>query len=801
MNAIVKITSKAESMSPNSVSSDRVQKLKEAVQAEINGACIERPMLWTAYHQDKANKNKPSNIKMAEAVRYVLNNKTVRIYPDELIVGNFTSKRVAGFCYPEMLGLGPMAEVFTMPTRKVNPLQISFKDQLKLFSKIPFWLNNNTVAKAFDNLGDKLRFAKEQGEALQYQIYEAGGISHMTPNYEKIIKVGAQGIIDEVCTLEATTTEADKLEFYQAVKTAMQGLAEFGERYAAEASVMAEQEHDAQRKAELLKLAEVCARVPRYGARTFYEAVQSMTLAHIAIFMETFGETTCPGRIDQLLNPFYERDLQAGRIDRLQAKEILGAFCVKLCETIPMHPAVGTSTLGGLTSWEVVTVGGQDKDGNDATNELSFVLLELADELRMRQPNFHVRIHKNTPKAFYDEVIRINFGAGSAPAMYNDEIIIESMQNIGYSLEDARNYVAIGCVEPTAPGKTLASTDAAMYNMPLAVEMALNEGRQFGSRRQIGAKTPPISEMKSMDDVVAAYDTQVKHQLAKLRRDLEAAELFHAKHHPTPLSSSFLEGCVESGVCSTRGGAVYNFSGIQGCGMAATADSLRAIEKAVFQDAWISLEDLVDQLKNNLSDEKIFTKLNAIDKFGNDIKEADDWMIWVGKHYADQIRALGKNTRGGNHNAGVYSNTSHTHFGGLVGALPNGRRKGETFASGLAPENGADKRGTTALLNSMNKIDYKNFANGINFNIKLDASSYECDDGKSALGAMYKVYFKRMGMQIQANMLDPKILIEARDNPELHPNLLIRVSGYSAYFNDLSPEMQDEVISRSSNAA
>lgn len=803
MNALVKITKQDASEIDTTESSrkNRVQALKEAVQAETNGACIERPMLWTEYHRDKANKGKSANITMAEAVRYVLNKKTVRIYPDELIVGNFTSKRVAGFVYPEMHGLNPMSEVFTMNSRKVNPLEISFKDQVRLFSTIPTWLNNNSAVKAFDNWKDRIRFSLEQNEALQYQIYEAGGISHIAPNYEKIIRVGAQGIIDEVNQNLKTTSDPQKIEFYEAVKISMKGLAEFGERYAFEAIDMASKESDPVRRAELEKIASVCARVPRHGARNFYEAVQSMTLAHISIFMETFGETTCPGRIDQFLNPYYEKDLEKGLITSAEAKEILGAFCVKLCETIPMHGDTGTRTLGGLTSWEVVTIGGQDKDGNDATNELSFMLLELADELRMRQPNFHVRIHENTPKAFYDEVIRINFGAGSAPAMYNDELIIESMINVGYSLEDARNYVAIGCVEPTAPGKTLASTDAAMYNMPLAVEMALNEGKQFGSRKQIGAKTPPVSEMKTMEDFVNAYDTQVMHQLTKLRRDLEAVEKFHAKHHPTPLSSALLEGCVETGVCSTRGGAVYNFSGIQGCGMAATADSLRAIEKAVFQDQWISFEALVDQLKNNLSDEKIYTRLNAIDKFGNDIKEADDWMVWVGRHYSNAIKALGKNTRGGNHNAGVYSNTSHTHFGSLVGALPNGRRKGETFASGLAPENGADKCGTTALLNSMNKIDYKQFANGINFNIKLDASSYECDDGKSALTSMYKVYFKREGMQIQANMLDPKILIEARDNPELHPNLLIRVSGYSAYFNDLSPEMQDEVITRSSNAA
>ena len=780
--------------------SERAQKLKRAVQAQTNAACIERPMLWTEYFRNKQHLRQPVNQQIAEAVRYVLNQKSIRIYDDELIVGNFTRKRVAGFCYPELTGISAMAEVFGMPKRQLNPLQISLKDRFKLFSAIPFWFKNNTVSKAFPKLKDQLRFAKEQSEALQYQVYEAGGLAHLAPNYEKIIRVGAQGIIDEVVQQEKRTHDRDKLNFFHAVKVAMTGLAEFGERYSILASEMALEESDPKRAEELLAIASVCSRVPRHGATNFYEAVQSMALAHIAIFMESVGETICPGRIDQFLYPYYQRDLAEGRISREKAKDILGAFCVKLCETIPMHPDIVSRTLGGLASWEVITIGGQDKQGNDATNELSYILLELADELRMRQPNFHVRIHENTPKAFYDEVIRINFGAGSAPAMYNDELIIETMLRVGYSLEDARNYVAIGCVEPTAPGKTVGSTDCAMFNMPLAVEMALNQGRQFGSKKQIGVQTPAITEMNSMQDVLAAYDTQVKHQLAKLRRDIEAVELFHANHHPTPLTSALLEGCVESGTCSTQGGAVYNFTGIQGCGMAAVADSLRAIEKAVFEDGWLSLSELVAHLETNLSDEKVYTRLKRIDKFGNDIDSADRWMLWVSEHYSEAVQALGSNTRGGTHNAGVYSNTSHTHFGSLVGALPNGRRKGESFASGFAPENGADQQGSTALLNSMNKVDFRNFANGINFNIKLDAASYDCAEGKHALASMYKVYFKRHGMQVQANMLDPKMLIEARDNPELHPNLLVRVSGYSAYFNDLSVDMQNEIIARSSNA-
>jgi len=594
----------------------RVARLKKAVDEATYGGCIERAVLWSEYYMDEANDGKSTAVQIAEATRHVLANKTVKIYPDELIVGNFTAKRVAGICYPELGGLGIMIGVDKLPTRKVNPLEISEDEQAKLQSYIPFWMDKNMVYLAFDGQEEQMRFVKEQIEALQYQLYEAGGIAHLAPGYEKVIKLGAEGIIAEVEAFEAQTNDPSKLDFYQSVKISMNALAEFGDRYATEARRLAEAEADPQRKLDLERIAEVCARVPRYGATSFYEAVQSMTLTHIAIFQETIGETTCPGRVDQFLNSYYEEDLAAGRISRQEAKDILGAFCVKLCETIPMYSDELTSMLGGLTSWEVVTIGGQDSEGNDATNELSFILLELADELRMRQPNFHVRLHENTPKAFYDEVIRVNFGPGSAPAMYNDE------------------------TKPTAPGKTLGSTDAGMYNMALALEMALNEGCQFGSDRQIGVKTPPVSSMKSMDDVLDAYKVQVKHQLGKLHADLQKCEQFHAKYHPTPITSATLEGCLEQGVCSTQGGAKYNFSGIQGTGMAVVADSLGAIESAVFEDKWLTLEELVAHLKDNLSDEVVRTRLKGIDKFGNDIPKADAWMKWVGvlQHFPHPLR-------------------------------------------------------------------------------------------------------------------------------------------------------------------
>ncbi|MEZ4579980.1 MAG: pyruvate formate lyase family protein, partial [Desulfobacterales bacterium] len=249
-----------------------------------------------------------------------------------------------------------------------------------------------------------------------------------------------------------------------------------------------------------------------------------MMFAHIALFRKVWARPSAPGRVDQILYPYYQKDIAKGRITREKAKEILAAFCIKLCETVPPHPEIADKTLGGLPSYQVITVGGVDDQGNDATNELSYILLELMDELRMRQPNFHVRIHANTPKDFYDEVIRINTGTGGAPAMFNDEIIIKTMASAGYSLTDARNYVAIGCVEPTAQGKTLGSTDAAIINLPLALEMALNQGKSFGSRLRIGAKTKPVSQMASMADISKAYEKQVKHQMDKLLFDLQTIE-------------------------------------------------------------------------------------------------------------------------------------------------------------------------------------------------------------------------------------------------------------------------------------
>jgi formate C-acetyltransferase len=636
-------------------------------------------------------------------------------------------------------------------------------------------------------------------KADQYQIYETGGIAHLTPNHEKLLAVGLEGYIKELQAYQEKAPTQAQRDFYRAAGIAADGLIAFADRYAALAESKAGTESDPGRRADLESIARACRQVPRRGARNFHEAVQSMLLTHIALFQESMGESVCLGRVDRILFPYYQKDLAEGRLTRAQAKEILAAFCIKLNETVPAFPDILVRTLGGMTSYQVVTIGGMDENGDDATNDLSYILLELMDELRLRQPNAHIRVHQGTPRAFFDRIVRVTAGNGSAPALYNDETIIAAMLKAGYTLADARNYVAIGCVEPTSQAKTLGSTDAAILNLPLALELALNQGRPFGSRRRLGARTPPVSKMKSMADVTAAYRIQLRRQLGKLWADLQAVERAHAAFHPTPLTSLLIDGCLEKGKCSTAGGAVYNFSGIQGVGMTTVGDSLYALEKVVFTDRTMGLAALVEQLRQGLADEKTRVTLRRLEKFGNDDPAADRWTRFVLDDYVDAVTALGSNTRGGPYTAGIYSNTTHVHFAKFVGALPNGRRRGEPFASGMAPENGMDRRGPTALVNSMNRLDFTRVANGINFNIKFNAVNMKDEAGRNALGSIFRVYFDRGGMQVQANMLDPKTLMDARDNPSLHPYLLVRVSGYSAYFNDLSPQMKDEIIARSFN--
>ncbi len=792
-------TNKIDSGNGDKADHERLTRLKQAVEMSCPGVCPERALSWTRYFRSGKNRKKHRHIQAAEALNQVLMDKTITVYPDEIVVGNYSSRRVGGAIYPELHGLPVLMDIATLSSRKVNPMEIAPGDFFKLLSVIPFWLFRFVGMRVYNTPVKKIRFILDQLKAHYYLINESGGISHIAPDYETLITMGTRGIARKAETLQKTVSKgSDAWFFHQAVIIAGNSLAAFGKRYADHALSMASHESNTKRKKELLEISKVCRNVPENPASTFREAVQSLFFAQIALNLESLDNAISPGRMDQYLYPFYQRDIAGGTLTRARAKEILAAFAIKTSEIVPVFSAHLTNFHGGLFNGQVVTVGGVDPKGVDAVNELSMIFLEIMEQYPMRQPNWHARIHSGSGADYRQALSAMLAKAVNSPALYNDDAIIPTLLNHGYSLVHSRDYTGVGCVEPVSQGRSFASTDAALFNLPIILELALNQGRRFNTSLRSGVRTAHVAEMHSMAQVKRAFEIQLQDKLSRLINDLKAVETANRKYHPTPLTSMLIKGCLESGRCSTAGGALYNFSGIQCVGPADTGDALYAINQAVFVNHWVSLENLVAFLKSGMKDPGLLAKLRQLDKFGNDNPDADQWTRYVVEQFS---RVLGQsmNTRGGRYVTGLYSVTAHEYFGRITGCLPSGRRQGDPFASGISPANGADKNGPTAMLNSVTRLDYFLIANGINLNLRFDAHTLRGKTGQKALTDLIKTYFRKGGPQAQINVLDPDELEKARANPSLYPNLIVRVSGYSARFNDLSSAMKDEIIHRTRN--
>ncbi|MBI2058240.1 MAG: formate acetyltransferase [Nitrospirae bacterium] len=775
----------------------RVRRLHEEVRGSSPALCGERAFLVTRYFRTLADPKDPVILQKAGALEYILGHKAIHIYPQELLVGNFTSFRVGGQLFPELHGVAMMEDLFRFPKRKVNPLQISRAARRRLLTEVlPYWISRIMMTKAHP-FPRSLPFLAEMGDPTSYLINEVAGISHFVPDYAGLVNRGTAGYREEAEKRRAAAGIGPREEyFWRAVVGVCDALDGFAERYRSAAFAQAQHESNPTRRAEINGIAEICRKVPRGPATTFHEALQSILFAQIALNLESLDNSVCPGRLDQILHPFYEADLKAGRLDREGAFELLGCFAVKLCEIVPAFSRRGTRFHGGMFNGQVVVVGGTDREGGDATNEVTFLFLELMDALRTRQPNYHARIHAGSPAAYRSRIASALAGGAVSPAVYNDEVIVPILKSRGVAVEDARDYANVGCVEPVAAGRSFFSTDAALFNLPLCMELALNGGRRFGRLRRMGARTQDAANCPSMQALLGLLETQIRAGVARLLADLEAVERANARLHPTPLTSMLLDGCMAKGKDSTEGGAAYNGSGIQGVGAVEVGDCLAAIDWIVFQKKKATLGQVIRACRKNfIGYEELRARLRNAPKYGNDDPLPDGYVGRVMEMFDSTLRDR-VNTRGGEYVAGFYSVTSHVAFGRKVGALPSGRCTGDPFSSGLSAGNGRDRRGPTALLRSQAALPLHVARNGINFNLQLDPWSVEGDSGSRRLGALIDGCFKSGGMQMQVNVLDPKVLMEARDHPDRFPGLLVRVSGYSAYFDDLAPEIQQEIIDR-----
>jgi len=769
---------------------DRFTRIRDVLMSEPVWLCPERALLITEFFKKHDDKKDPMVVRKAKALRYLLTHKSVEIWPDEWIVGNVGSRRKSAIIQPELAGVYMCEELLWIDKRKTAPHQISWPDRYKLLKKvIPYWLFRNMVFKAFKSHRARfLKYVPEQLNATYYLINEAGGIGHFLPNYEKMIHLGIEGYLNLMSGMDG--------HLHHAAEIVCEGLAEYSLRLGEKARELADQEKDPVRAIELKKIARTCWKVPLKPAKTFHEALQSLWLTHMTVCLEGLNSAVSFGRVDQYLYPYYQNDIAEGRITREEAFDLLLSFSAKTTEHVFLVSDRTSQYHGGFLVAQAATIGGMDKDGKDAVNDLTYLFLDVMEHAGLRDPNYMARTHPGSSEEYVRRAVDVARKGNGVPGLFNDEPVIESLLKHGFPLKEARDFGIVGCVEPSFPGRSFFSTDAALMNLPLCLILAINQGRRLNSRSRIGAKTPQLKKLSSMEAVMEAFTEQVNHMAGRMISDLQILEKGNRDYHPTPFSSMIIDGCIESGKDVTQGGAKFNSSGVQGVGVADVADSLAALDELVFEQKKYTLPEIVDALRANFNGKpKMQAELVNAPKFGNDLDLPDQYASLVAKIYHDALASF-ENTRGGNYVPGYYSSTCHVGFGGRTEALPSGRKRGAPLAASLGCANGHDRRGVTALLNSVAKVDATLAMNGYALNLRFDKNTISGEKGLRVMTALTKGFFKSGGMEMQLNVFDPDMLEAAKNNPGKYPGTVVRVAGYCAYFDDLPVMVKDEIIHR-----
>jgi formate C-acetyltransferase len=607
-----------------------------------------------------------------------------------------------------------------------------------------------------------------------------------------------RGIIDDtrqrLDMLGEDEESREKALFYEAVIRSLEATGRFAERYADKAEEMAQAEPDPERALELRKIAEVCRWVPLMPARSFHEAVQCVYFIHLVSQIESGGNSISLGRIDQVLYPYYMADLETGDITPARARELLALVFIKTNEIWNVLEEAfipgGEGTEGKTT--QNVTVGGIGIDGEDATNDLSYIGLDAFADVRTAQPNFGVRLGSKAPAGLFLKAAEY-CKDGVLMHFFNDDAIVESLVSAGLTLEDARDYGVVGCLEPSAQGKTFGSTFAVQFNGIKCLEFALSNGIDNIFGYQSGVETGDPAGFKSFDEVWNAYSEQIAYFVRQVARGMEALDHAIADMVPSPFASAMIQGALEKGMDVTRGGALYNSTGVQFMGFANAADSLYAVKKTVFEDGKVSMADLTRWLAEDWMDAEDMRNyfLFKLPKFGNDNDDVDAMAARVVVQFADEL-AKYKNFRGGAYWPGIFSVGFHVAMGAFTAATPDGRFAGDVLGNGLTPTTGNAIEGATAVMNSVTKLPLVRLYNGANLNMRFEGSKVE----PGVLMDLIKGYFDNGGFQVQFNMVTSEEMRDAQERPAAHRDLVVRVSGYSAQFIDLSDIAQDEIISR-----
>lgn len=765
----------------------RIRRLKEQMLAEPRYASIEQARIITRSYQ--RSEGRPRCIQRAMALRDALTEITIRIEPEERIVGNRTPGVRGGVVFPETGASWIDREFETLPTRPQDRFEVHPEDIREFREEIlPYWRGRSLEDQVRDAVGEQVD-AIARVVKINQKDHSQG---HICPNTEKWLKLGPAGLRAEAAE-HLSRADGKKRDFYESVILAMEGASAFIARYAELAERLAEGPN----RAHLLEVAGICRKLAAEPPETYHEAVQSVWFLYVILQMEGNASSFSPGRMDQYLYPYYRRS-RADGMTLAQALEITECLWLKFNQLVYLRNSNSARYFAGFPIGFNVAVGGQKEDGSDAVNDLSYLFLKAQEQLLLPQPNLSCRIHRGSPQAFLETASRV-VGLGSGmPQFFNDEAVVPALEAHGVSHRDAMNYGIVGCVELTTHGNALAWSDAAMFNLVKALELTINHGVDFLTGERLGLDLGDLTTYRSFRELEDAFAAQIDYFADRMVSCVTAVEQMHEKLLPTPFLSAVVDDCLAVGRDVTQGGAHYNFAGVQAIQVANVADSLAAIRELVFDRKLLPADRLLHALQTDYAGEEAVRVmlLHRAPKYGNDVAWVDALGAKWADYFANRLRKY-RNGRGGIYQMGLYTVSAHVPMGQNVGASADGRRAREPLADGgVSAMYGRDTQGPTALLHSVSQLPFREASNGTLLNMKFLPQFFKTQAGIEKFTSFLRAFVELGISHVQFNVLNEADLRAAQREPERYRGLTVRVAGYTAYFTELARDLQDEIIAR-----
>ncbi len=778
---------------------ERVARLREQSLQTPPTLSTERAELITEfYRQDLGPISAP--MRRALAFRYLMEHKSIYIGEGELIVGEKGPFPQAAPTYPELC-CHTLEDLDILNSRERIPFRVS-PEARRVYAEviIPFWRGKSMRDLIFREMTDEWKAAYEAGVFTEFMEQRAPGHTVLD---DKIYRKGMLDFKEDIRRALANLDflndpdAYDKQEELRAMLICADALIRFAQRHAEKARELAAREPDPQRRRELERIAEICTRVPAYPPRDFWEAIQYYWFVHLGVTTElNTWDSFSPGRLDQHLYPFYRRGLEEGTLTREQAEELLQCLWIKF-NNQPAPPKVGVTAAESATyaDFAQINLGGLREDGSDGVNELTYLILDVVEEMRLIQPSASIQVSQKSPDAFIKRAARIIRTGFGQPSVFNTDAVIQELLRQGKSIADARNGGTSGCVETGAFGKE-SYILTGYFNLVKVLEITLNNGVDPRTGRRIGLETGDPRDFASFDELFSAFERQMRYFLDIKIRGNNVIERLYARHMPAPFLSLLIDDCIAKGRDYHDGGARYNTTYIQGVGIGSITDSLTAIRYHVYDQRTLSMDELLTALRSNFEGYESLrqTLLHRTPKYGNDDDYADEVMRAVFEAYFRAVDGR-PNTKGGHYRINLLPTTVHVYFGSVVGATPDGRRAGMPLSEGISPVQGADRRGPTAVLRSAAKMDHVR-TGGTLLNQKFSPSLLKSDENLDKLVQLIRAYFRLGGHHIQFNVVDAATLRAAQQQPEQYRHLIVRVAGYSDYFCNLTRALQDEIIAR-----